>query len=240
MIYVTSDLHGVSVRKLKALLKQADFSEDDTLFVLGDSIDRGEHGVELLLWMMEQYNVIHLLGNHEDMLLRISDMLFDTITEESLERITAEKMDTLATMIANGAEPTLAALKRLSKRDPEQIQALLEYLQEMPLYEVVEIHEMTYVLVHAGLGNFEPNKRLSSYTREELLWHRPEHTDRYFEDDVMVLFGHTPTSYYGAEGEVFRTNSWCCIDTSDAQPTLLRLDDWKVFQGAPVLENMKS
>lgn len=180
MIYVISDLHGISLQRLKSLLAQARFSEDDTLFVLGDTVDRGAHGVDLLLWMMEQYNVIHLLGNHEDMLLNVSDMLFDTITEESLEKITADKMDTLSTMIANGAQPTLTALKRLYKRDPEQIQALVEYLKEMPLFEAIEVNDVTYVLVHAGLGNFERTKRLSAYTRDELLWHRPESTDQYF------------------------------------------------------------
>lgn len=230
MIYVTSDLHGISLQRLRSLLAQAKFSEDDTLFVLGDTVDRGEQGVELLLWMMEQFNVIHLLGNHEDMLLNVSDMLFDTITEESLERITDDKMDTLSTMIANGAQPTLTALKRLYKRDPEQIQALVEYLKEMSLFEALEVNDVTYVLVHAGLGNFDRAKRLSAYTKDELLWHRPESTDRYFGGDVMVLFGHTPTSYYGTEGKLFQTESWCCIDTSDVEPILLRLDDWTVFQ----------
>ena len=40
MIYVTSDLHGLEITKLKALLKKACFNENDRLFVLGDVIDR--------------------------------------------------------------------------------------------------------------------------------------------------------------------------------------------------------
>ena len=47
--------------------------------------------------------------------------------------------------------------------------------------------------------------------------------------DTMVLFGHTPTGFYGTPGEIFKPDSWCCIDPSDVSPTLLRLDDWKVF-----------
>ena len=69
MIYAISDLHGIPLSQLKSLLTQANFSEQDTLFVLGDTVDRGDHGIELLLWMMEQPNVIHLLGNHEAMML---------------------------------------------------------------------------------------------------------------------------------------------------------------------------
>lgn len=230
MIYVTSDLHGISLQRLKSLLFQADFSGDDTLFVLGDSIDRGSYGIDLLLWMMEQYNVIHLLGNHEAMLRSVSDMLFHTITDAFVEQITAEEMDILSTMLANGAQPTLNALKQLARRAPEKIQLLVEYLQDMPLYDSVEVGGMIYVLVHAGLGNFAPGKRLSQYSADELLWHRPELTEQYFGKDVMVLFGHTPTSFYGTPGEIVKTNSWCCIDTSDSSPILLRLDDWTVFR----------
>ena len=44
MVYVTSDLHGLELTKLKALLKKAYFNENDWLFVLGDVIDRQNDG----------------------------------------------------------------------------------------------------------------------------------------------------------------------------------------------------
>ena len=229
MIYVTSDLHGIALSQLQVLLQKAGFSPEDTLFVLGDSIDRGEHGLELLLWMMEQYNIIHLLGNHEEMLLSASDFLLTPIEEDAENHMTEENLGILSTMLSNGAQPTLTALKQLVHLQPQRTQFLLEYLQELPLYDAVEVGGITYVLTHAGLGNFRPDKRLSEYTRQDLLWHRPTPSDRYFGGDTMVLFGHTPTGYYGTPGEIFKTDSWCCIDTSDVSPTLLRLDDWKVF-----------
>ena len=34
MIYVTSDLHGIALSKLQVLLQNANFSPEDTLFVL--------------------------------------------------------------------------------------------------------------------------------------------------------------------------------------------------------------
>ena len=40
MVYAISDLHGVELEKLKALLEKANFSDNDWLFVLGDVIDR--------------------------------------------------------------------------------------------------------------------------------------------------------------------------------------------------------
>ena len=230
MIYVISDLHGIALSRLQDLLHQANFSQEDTLFVLGDTIDRGEHGLELLFWMMEQYNVIHLLGNHEEMLLAAGDLLFSDVDDRLEERLTEDAMGLLSTMIVNGAQPTLTALQQLARRAPHKLQPVLDYLQEMPLFDAVEVQGTTYVLTHAGLGNFKPHKRLSEYTREELLWHRPGSSDRYFGGDIMVVFGHTPTGYYGTQGAPFQTDTWCCIDTSDVRPTLLRLDDWKTFQ----------
>jgi len=230
MIFVTSDLHGIALSRLQNLLQKAGFSAEDTLFVLGDSIDRGEHGVELLLWMMKQYNVIHLLGNHEELLLAASDFLLSPIEDDVESRMTEDNLGLLSTLLSNGAQPTLTALKQLVHHQPQQAQFLLEYLQEMPLYDAVEVHGVTYVLTHAGLGNFRPDKRLSEYTRQELLWHRPAPSDRYFGGDTMVLLGHTPTGFYGTPGALFKTDSWCCIDTSDTAPTLLRLNDWKVFR----------
>ena len=67
-----------------ALLKKAEFSDGDFLFVLGDVIDRGEHGITLLRWMAEQPNVQLILGNHEAMLMACK-FLFDEVTEITLD-----------------------------------------------------------------------------------------------------------------------------------------------------------
>ena len=83
MIYVSSDWHGVELKKIIELLKKADFSDEDFLFVLGDIIDRGEHGVELIKKIMFEPNIKLIRGNHEQMLLDCS-FLFDEITDESM------------------------------------------------------------------------------------------------------------------------------------------------------------
>ena len=49
MTYVCADLHGCSPKILQQLLARAGFGDDDFLFILGDVIDRGEYGAELLL-----------------------------------------------------------------------------------------------------------------------------------------------------------------------------------------------
>ena len=51
MTYLISDLHGYDPIKLARLLKSAEITPDDSIYVLGDVIDRGAYGLELLSWV---------------------------------------------------------------------------------------------------------------------------------------------------------------------------------------------
>ena len=232
MIYVTSDLHGCSPEVFQNLLDRAGFGEDDFLFILGDVIDRGKYGAELLLWLTEQPNVQLILGNHEAMLLACH-WLFDPVTEETLAKLTVERMHLIETWHRNGGHPTLIGLRKLLKEDRELLEGILDCLRDAPLYDVVPAGGRKYILTHSGLGNFAPDKKLSDYTPEELLMTRPSPKDAYFED-ATVVFGHTPTAFYGEayRGRALRTKTWICIDTGAAMgehPMLLRLDDGMEF-----------
>ena len=234
MIYVTSDLHGCSLESFQRLLAQAGFRQEDYLFVLGDVIDRGEHGAELLLWLTEQPNVELILGNHEAMLLAC-EFLFEEVTDESLDRLTSERFDLLGNWLQNGGGPTLSGLRKILKESPELMEGILDYLRDAPLYEIVEVQGKRFVLVHAGLENFRLDRDLDDYSPEELLFGRPA-LDTIYYPDATVVFGHTPTAYYGEEyrGKAVRTDTWICIDTGAAMggsPMLLRLDDMKEFYG---------
>ena len=68
MIYIISDIHGLYSRYEK-MLEKINFSNDDLLYVLGDVIDRGDRGIDILLDLMEKDNVEMFLGNHEHMML---------------------------------------------------------------------------------------------------------------------------------------------------------------------------
>lgn len=232
MIYVCSDLHGFPLEKFQLLLKQADFNEKDFLFVLGDVIDRGENGVELLSWMSTQSNIQLIKGNHEAMLLSC-DFLFKTITEESLNLLDMEKMELLDNWLYNGAAPTIKGFKRLKEKDPELVDGILDYLREAPLYECLTLNGQRFILVHAGLDHFDKEKPLDAYLPDELLWARPTVDTQYF-DDALVIFGHTPTLFFDAEkhGKAYKTKTWICIDAGvgmNEAPMLLRLDDLQEF-----------
>lgn len=48
MTYVTSDIHGEHKKYIK-MLELIDFCDEDTLYILGDVVDRGAEPMEILL-----------------------------------------------------------------------------------------------------------------------------------------------------------------------------------------------
>ena len=231
MIYVTADIHG-KFDRLQALLGAADFSEEDFLFVLGDVIDRnGDGGVRMLKWLLFQPNVQLILGNHEKLLL-LNRWLFEEVSEESVSDLDADNLALLSAWRQNGGGVTIEALSKESA----QVRAdILEYLEDCPLYDVVEAAGRTYVLVHGGLGGFEKGKALSDYAPDALLWDRPSLSQVYAPENYTVILGHTPTLAYGEQykGRMIKTESFWNVDTGAAaeggSPMLLCLDTKKEY-----------
>ena len=65
MHYVMSDIHG-NKEAFDTVLSMINLQPEDHLYILGDVIDRGEHGIELLLRIRNMQNCTLLMGNHED------------------------------------------------------------------------------------------------------------------------------------------------------------------------------
>ncbi|MBQ9777903.1 MAG: metallophosphoesterase [Clostridia bacterium] len=236
MIYVTSDLHGYPVEKFNRFLGATGFGDDDFCFILGDVIDRGPESVELLRWLLVQPNVQLLRGNHEQMMLDCF-FLFDEITDEAIARLENGYIYDYMMWMRNGGESTVEGLRRAH---PSLRADILEYLKATRLFETVHAGGRDFLLTHAGLGHFSPEKHINDYTPGDLLWNRPAPDDRY-RDDIMTVFGHTPTGYLGgpaARGRAIVTDTWIDIDTGAAgggDPMLLRLDDLKEFYVSEVL-----
>lgn len=229
MIYVISDLHGYPLEKIKDMFDKIGFSDDDFCFVLGDVIDRGKDGIKILRWLMSKPNMELILGNHERMMLDC-EFLFDEITEETISNLTGSKLNLYLDWEENGARPTINALYTT---EPTEINYILEYLHEAPLYETVSVGGKEFFLSHSGLKNFDKNKKLSQYSENDFIWNRPKFYDRYY-DDVICVFGHTPTFFYGKHyrGKAVVTDTWIDIDAGAAygfSPMILRLDDLKEF-----------
>lgn len=231
MTYVISDLHGYRIEKLKELLEKANFNENDYLYILGDVIDRnGDGGIGVLQWLIKQPNAELIMGNHEAMLLAC-DFIFENVTDAFLEDFDEKKNRLLINYLFNGGGVTL---RNLAKLDINARYDIVNYLHKCPLYKEVNVNGEKYILVHAGLDNFSPDKKINDYSANELLWAEPELNDEYY-DYIHTVFGHTPTHLFGEQynGKIVETRTWTCIDCGAAsgnEPVLFRLDDKKEFK----------
>lgn len=181
MIYAMSDIHG-NYAKYKKMLEKIDFTEKDTMFLLGDVIDRGADGIQILLDMMARKNIIPLLGNHEKIML---DSLF--CDDDSYKN--------LDLWLQNGGAPTYQAFFQLSVFEQKRI---FRYLTSFSRYAECQIENKKsenkkFVLVHGGPGNYQTGRKLSDYSLDELLWTRIDMKKRYFDDNTYLVVGHTPT-----------------------------------------------
>ena len=232
MIFATSDIHGYPLESFLGLLEKAGFSASDQLYVIGDLIDRnGDGGAAMLRWMVRQENVFLIRGNHEAMMLECEFALTSDVDLTNLRKVTLEQEYNLLRWHRNGCLVTLESLLKLREEDPEELKGLLDYVRSAPLYMELAVPMKRFVLVHGGLGGFDPAKGLDEYSADDLVWTRPGVDERYWEDRLVIL-GHTPTQYYGEKGRMFETDTWLDIDTGAAgggSPMLLRLDDMCPF-----------
>lgn len=202
-----SDLHGC-FDKYKAMLNLIEFIPQDTLYVLGDVIDRGPDGIRILQDMMLRPNVFPLLGNHELTAAVCLPWLMEEVTDQSLGSLDETQIAALSEWIANGGGPTLRALKQLNREEREDI---LEYFQEMALYAEVEAGGRRFVLTHAAPEHFAPDQPLDAYKLQDFLFGRPEPGAAYYPDRLLV-FGHTPTRVLGGADKIVRQETWVDID----------------------------
>lgn len=211
MTYVISDIHGC-YREYAALLDKLGFSEEDELFVLGDAMDRGPEPMKVILDMMDRPNVTYILGNHDDMLLQAMKKLAVDVTEENLAQLQGDVLTAYCHWLQEGGGVTAEQFQKLS---PAQRADVLDYLESAPCYETVEHDGRLYILVHAGIRGFDPDKELDEYAPIDFLWERMDYSRRYFPGDrIFLITGHTPTVLInpGREPLVYRECGHIAID----------------------------
>ena len=233
--YAISDLHGYPLQKFKALLEKVNFSEDDTLYIIGDVIDRnGDGGVEMLRYIMAQPNFEFLIGNHEMMLLACSFLFTENVSENEIPE-NPDRQASLERYLRNGGGVTIRNLRKLLEENPDEFDEIFDFLWNAYVYTTCTAGDRDFVLVHGGFPDFSPEKELSEYDPFDLVWERPTLETEYFSDKLTII-GHTPAYVYGEEyeGKVIRTKTWINIDTGASvgfPPALLRLDDLTEFYG---------
>ena len=128
MIYVMSDIHGNAIR-FNSIMEQIDLQPEDTLYILGDVIDRYPDGIRILRLLMSMPNVQMLLGNHEYMMLNALDRL---------AKDNPEYPHALRLWYRNGGDITHEYIKHIRKCVRKEI---FDYLHSLPLNIDIEINE---------------------------------------------------------------------------------------------------
>lgn len=256
MTYATSDLHGCCDKYVK-LLQIIDFKPEDTLYVLGDIVDRGDGGIRILQDMRMRGNVIPLRGNHDftaQYLLRrmfFSPRFQDgfpylekygailasdgTVSPQTLKGLSAEEQKDLAFLaeslewLAEGGAPTLKAFSRLL---PAEQKSILKYIDGFWIYDELELGGRSFFLAHT-VPERERLLKFDECSLEDFMYGEPEYDKVYFPDRLIVT-GHTPTLLIDEKrrGRICRKNNHIAIDCGAAfglPLACVRLDDLREF-----------
>ncbi|MDB5197854.1 MAG: hypothetical protein JWP88_2225 [Flaviaesturariibacter sp.] len=168
--FAIGDIHGCN-RTFGALLQKMALKPDDTLYCLGDYIDRGPDSkgvIDTILGLRQQGITVRTLrGNHEQMLL---DAAADWLLSGQ--------------WLSNGGRETLKSfgIKRISDLPP----AYLDFMKQTEYF----ILTPGYVLVHAGL-NFEEADPFTD--QHAMLWTRDTFMNEQKLGGRTLVHGHTPT-----------------------------------------------
>lgn len=225
MIYVLSDIHG-NQKRFDSVMKQIDLQPSDTLYVLGDVIDRHPAGIRILRKLMAMPNAKLLLGNHEYMMLRALSRPYDD---------NADTGNALSHWYRNGGNVTHRHLKWLRKTTRQEI---FDDLLALPLHYDIEVNGKAFKLVHAAPAELFDGVPPYINPTHYAVWKRLEEPDPLPEGYTLV-FGHTPTKYFRdlAPMEIWHGPGRIGIDCGCGYPTgnpygrlaCLRLDDMREF-----------
>lgn len=195
-IYAVGDSHGCleQLHRLhEKILEDAEKASESTKVVvyLGDYVDRGPDPCALVTDLIQSplpgFECHHLLGNHEEFLLRYLDQPSDPWS-----------------WLLNGAETTLrsygvdvlAALAKYDngQGDPDGLHR--SFCKRLPRTHLVfyrglrlSHEEGDYYFAHAGV---HPARTLAAQRRQDLLWIREPFLDYEAPLAKVVVHGHTP------------------------------------------------
>lgn len=191
MIYVASDIHG-NMAAFRSLMGKINLQSEDTLYVLGDVIDRHPGGLAILNVLMSMPNAKMLLGNHEQMALDSLDPpAFTEKAELDIDRL----IENVELWYQNGGAVTHWGLKNMPK---DARKALFAYLRSLPYSYTVEVNGQIYKLVHAAPEELYQYHREKYETIQKFMsWYRVQNDEPISNDDTIVIFGHTPTCLLG-------------------------------------------
>lgn len=213
MHYVLSDIHG-NKEAFDTILSMIDLKPEDRLYILGDVIDRGDYGVELLQQIRAMQNCTLLLGNHEYMMVNAlrhpENLHYKYVWRNNRSLITFDKFF------------------KLTEKEQEE---MLCYLEALPLQLEITVNRRKFILVHAAPQELYETENMRRYhLKEFMVWHRLTPFSQ-MPARKNVIFGHTPTLQFHKTMHIFHGKRMLDIDcgcgfpNSGGQLGGIRLED---------------
>ena len=199
-IFLTSDIHG-HYSMFETLLDKIKLTKKDLLIILGDSCDRGSQTYELYKKYndleKEGYNIKHLRGNHEDMLIKA----MESGDNEHWYRNGGEK--TQKSFYNNSeSKDTLTFEEWLEREGIKSVKWFVDWLDRIPIM----ISGKKNLFVHAA---FDTTKGEDEQEHRFLIWDRNDFWTNN-KTGKAIYFGHTPSK----DGKIKHyVNDVHCIDT---------------------------
>ena len=223
-IFVLTDIHG-RFDLFEKIIEKIDLKKEDLLLILGDSCDRGKFSFELYNWYKEMiqkgYNIIHLMGNHEN-------MLFKSISDENSR----------LNWLYNGGNVTVKSFfeHQTEEKTIDEYWKNNKFYEEKWLFNFIEkmphiIESENHLFVHAGI---DFSKNLEDQEIKYLLWTRD---DWYKKNNTgkIVYYGHTPQKDISIRNNCINLDSGCffsdvlrCVELKEKKLFVLKNNNVKI------------
>lgn len=221
--YVMSDIHGM-YNEFIAMLELIKFNKKDELYIIGDIIDRGPQPIDLLEYIATHKNIHLIRGNHEEMLLEWYHY------------------GSYYWISKNGGDTTYKQIQDYQMHSNiNYLDAVVQYINRLPLYKILEINNRKYILVHAALDIPEDTKDMSVeelikiQDKNYILWDQEhiKHNKKF--KDYTIVHGHIPVQLIDKEniGNIIIEEGNIHVDCgacfTNGRLGCLRLNDMKTF-----------
>lgn len=237
-VYACADLHGMGnlATQILEYLKP-----NDVLFFLGDAIDRGPDGVEIMRKFLSDPRIIYIRGNHEELMAEALPALLAEITD-----INYYSGNKCYIWYSNGGQLTAETFWK----HPEWGMPLVKAIKTIPTEQIYHSplgHDV--ILEHAGYSPF-----VFPFRRHDPTWDRDHFYDEWDNgykkeecpnpEKTYLVHGHTPVQYlkymYGYRGQENSTREYieekrqwhesCSLNTPfDIKPSVIRYCDGHKF-----------
>ena len=171
--YVMGDLHG-QVEAFNRMLDKIKFNRDlDKLYLVGDYTDGwGSNGSELIIQlasMRKQGCLFPVLGNHDDMMIYTIHK-YENCIKKYGEADNSWVYDQMVMCWMNNMG--MKSLEQYIKQSDRDKQIIKDFLDTLPLYEIVSIGKKKYYIAHAEV--YTESGAYRRFGKEYTVWGNPK------------------------------------------------------------------